>query len=373
MSFGVYVHIPYCRQICPYCPFSKYKIGNTIHIDKYLSVLFKEIKQMSHLIKNPSSIYIGGGTPSVIGVQNLLLIVEALGDSIETTVEVDPATISPSDLDILLDSNINRISLGVQTMNDSFLQKIGRTHLKKDVLDLVKVLNKRNFNYGVDLLFALPNQKMDHLKKDLREFIDLGPKHISTYILEIPRRHTLSKMRPNEKQQVEMIQEINNSLEKAGFHRYELSNFSQKNYESKHNLVYWNDTSYVGLGLSAHSYIKDMGRWGIRFSNEKSMSKYVNKMEYNFINRKIEVLTMAESLTDYCHTQLRKIEGFSCNALFAKFGLFAKKLVLERSNMLADCGLVSVSKNVSLTDKGKLFSNKVFEKFLFVENDFELK
>ena len=368
MSQALYVHIPYCKQLCPYCSFSKYKIGKTIPPHEYVQLLFLEIKHMLHLTKNPYSIYLGGGTPSMIGAENIKLILEKLDPCDEITVEIDPGTVTKEDIDILVDAKVSRFSLGVQSMDDVFLKKMGRTHSEKDTLELVDILNNKNINFSMDLLFALPDQTLHHLQTDIKKMLACKPKHISSYLLEIPSRHKLGHNRASEKEQVEMIETINQMLSEENLNRYEISNYAKRGFESKHNLSYWNDLSYIGLGLSAHSYIKEIG-WGMRFWNTKSMQQYSKQVRKDYMYRKTEVLTKAESLTDYCHFSLRKLEGLSCNALKDKYGIETYKVFMDRANLLCDRGYITIDEKISLSKKGLLFFNRVLENLLFTDED----
>ena len=369
MSQAVYIHIPYCKQLCHYCNFAKYKVGKTISPSDYINLLNLEIKHMSHFIKNPNSIYLGGGTPSMIGARNIKLILDMVGTCDDITVEVDPGTANADDIDVLIEAGVNRISLGVQSMNDALLRKIGRTHTEKDNLSLVEILNKRKLNFSMDLLFALPNQRLSDLQTDIDKFLACDPKHISTYLLEIPKRHTLGQNRAKEIEQVEMIKAINYSLGRANFIRYELSNYAKAGFQSRHNLAYWNDLPYVGLGLSAHSYIKEMGRWGARLWNARNMKQYASQVSTTYMCRNAEVLTMANSLTDFCHTQLRKLEGLSCDALKSKYGAGAYEVFLNRANLISDEGYIIMGRKILLSEKGKLFLNVILEKLLFSDED----
>lgn len=368
MSQALYLHIPYCKQLCPYCNFSKYKIGKTIPPSEYLDLLFLEIEHMSHLTNKPYSIYLGGGTPSMLGSENIKLIVEKLAPCDEITVEVDPGTVTKKDIDILIDAKVNRLSLGVQSMNDVFLRKIGRTHTEKDTLELIDILNKKNLNFSMDLLFALPDQKLHHLQMEVKKFLACQPKHISTYLLEIPNRHKLGQNRASDIEQVEMIKAITQMLLEENLVRYEISNYAKKGFESKHNLAYWNDQSYIGFGLSAHSYIKEIG-WGVRFWNARSMQQYLGQVKKSYMYRKTEILTKASSLTDYCHFSLRKLEGLSCDALKDKYGIEAYNVFLDRANLLYNEGYITIGERVSLSEKGLLFFNRVLEHLLFTDED----
>ena len=281
MNFGLYLHIPYCLQRCPYCDFSTYEQSQIPPIDKYVDLLCEEIRQkQGGLQKSLDTIYFGGGTPSLLEPKQLSRIFSTLKDSgfiwkndSELTIEINPATLDPQKIESFLSLGINRFSIGSQTFNDILLERIGRKHSAQDTVDTINLLKSFHANFSLDLLFALPDQTMEDLKVDLETLMSFRPNHVSPYCLTIKDTNPLNKNRPSEQSQVEMFDLVEQRLNDAGLFKYEISNFSTPGYESKHNLLYWQDDEYIGLGLSSHSYLKTKP-WGTRFWNPKTYANY---------------------------------------------------------------------------------------------------
>jgi oxygen-independent coproporphyrinogen-3 oxidase len=286
-NFGIYIHIPYCLQICSYCDFAKYEVGKIPDQDHYTQLLLTEIRQKHHLVPKTSltSIYFGGGTPSLLTEKQFELILSEINQHFssaaevtpEITIEINPGNIDEVKLVKLLELGVNRFSVGSQTFDDKLLKDIGRKHSSKETADTLKLLNKYNVNFTMDLLFALPKQTLENLKKDIEESLKFSPKHVSTYYLNVPDKHDLSKNRPTDDIQVKMFELIETTLENHSLHRYEISNYAKPGFESKHNLLYWTDRPYWGIGLSSHSFLEqEKTDWGMRFWNPKSYEGYEN-------------------------------------------------------------------------------------------------
>ena len=393
--FGLYIHIPFCIQICPYCPFAKYKIGTTLSKKDYIVLLKQEMHSMAQRFRQRplSSIYFGGGTPSILTSTEILdLIAETEKAGFchnqlrEITVEVDPKTMKDplNDLYLLKKGGVHRISLGVQTCNDRLLAKIGRTHRATDIHTTITALHHVGLSFSMDLLFGLPHQSQKELKEDIQKFLDYRPSHISTYLLEVSAKNKLSKGRPSEDVQAQMFEDIEDALQKNGFDHYELSNYARHGCQSQHNLLYWNDHPYLGLGLGSHSYLTpDMlpSRWGLRCWNPRSMSKYKDWVEdldsykdFDVIKpaRDREYLQKHQSLTDFCHTRLRTRRGLDRHALVFKYGEDTGQVVWEHITILRKRGLLDIINNerqVALSKKGQLLSNLVFQELTFINED----
>ena len=305
----------------------------------------------------------------------------------EITVEVDPKTMDDiRDLSILKSGGINRISLGVQSCNDKFLAQIGRIHRSIDIQKTIDALHKHQLPFSMDLLFGLPNQTLDDLKNDLESFLKHSPCHISAYLLEVPAHNKLYLEQPLESVQAEMFEFIEENLVENGFNRYEISNYAKSQYESQHNLLYWNDCSYLGLGLGAHSYLKFpdvIFEWGMRFWNPRIMSRYKTWVEGLSFKKNLykakqdkekEELKIHQSLTDFCHTQLRKTKGLSYQGLLNKYDKEIGQMILKKCKLLERRGLLFIYnlKNdliLVLSKKGRIFSNLVFQELTFLKED----
>lgn len=387
MAFGIYVHIPYCIQRCSYCDFATYEKSSILPPIDYISTLKKEIQVYGHLLNHKivDTIYFGGGTPSLVEAPLLVSVIEALrdqgfvfADNIEITIEINPATITTEKLNIYLAAGINRFSVGAQTFNDDLLKKVGREHNAQDTVKTLELLADRKLNYTFDILFALPKQTKRDLEIDLEWVRRFKPPHISAYCLTVPDSHPLSKVRLPELDQIEMFDVIETGLKEAGLHRYEISNFSRPKFESRHNMIYWTDQEFWGVGLSSHSYLKE-GSWGTRFWNENNIHQYIQRMETMPIEpaktilvsrqtQQFEVLEEHQALTDFCHIFLRIKRGLSLDELGGKFGPSRRRQVQLALRSLEQKGLIVLAHGRwSLTSQGLLISNHVFEACTFLD------
>lgn len=388
-SMGIYIHIPYCIQRCLYCDFATYEKSQIFPPQEYIQLLLEEMKQKSKYFKTQDvdTIYFGGGTPSLIEPELLGLVLKELSSlgfkpkkSAEITIEINPATVTDSKMKTYKDLGINRYSVGAQTFSDLLLKKLGREHNAEQTLETLSLLRSHAENFNFDILFALPNQSLEDLRSDVIKALDQGAQHISPYCLTIPKGHVLSPGRAPDDEQAEMFALIRNELLARGYQQYEISNFSKPGYESRHNLLYWTDQEYWGLGLSAHSYSRATP-WGTRFWNVNAIGDYRKQVlefkdkvfpnpESHLPTLQYEVLQRHQSLSDFCHTSLRLMAGLGPRHLESKFGSSVYKLVESRLASLAGRGLVSFTNGSwRLTDEGVLLSNLVFEKVLFLEPD----
>lgn len=386
-SLGVYIHIPYCLQRCTYCDFATYVHTEIRPPQDYVSLVKKEIHNKKNLFlpkdsqRDLKTVYFGGGTPSLIDAHLLVELIEELrragfrtGPQTEITVEINPATVDEKKLDVYLSAGVNRFSVGAQSFSDRLLKMVHREHNAQQTRDTLALLRKYNLNFSFDLLFALPTQTLDELRYDVDVAIDLGAKHISPYCLTVPEGHPLSKNRPLEDDQVEMFEIIHSALTQKGQNRYEISNYAMPGFESKHNMLYWTDEEYWGLGLSAHSYSKSStsAPWGSRFWNLNSLDLYARQIEAGVAlpKNQQENLEKHQALTDFCHTSLRLSTGLSVEKLVQKFGSNLAAAVAQTAQPMLHHKLVRFENNhYQLTEKGLLISNQVFERFTYLKND----
>lgn len=379
-SLGVYVHIPYCLQRCTYCDFATYVHTEIRPPQDYVALLKKEIHNKKNLfsVRKLSTLYFGGGTPSLIDAHLLVEVIDELravgfttGPNTEITIEINPATIDEKKLDVYLKAGVNRFSVGAQSFSDHLLKMVHREHNAQQTKDTLALLKKYDLNFSFDLLFALPTQTLDELKYDVEVAVELGSKHISPYCLTVPEGHPLSKNRPLEDEQVEMFELIDSALTKKGQRRYEISNYAIPGFESKHNLLYWTDEEYWGLGLSAHSYSKN-SKWGSRFWNPNSLDLYARQIESEseLPAAQQEILEKHQTLTDFCHTSLRLSSGLSVEKLVQKFGTSELSQIQNTAEPMIQHSLLSFQNgHYQLTPKGLLISNQVFERFTFLKDD----
>lgn len=314
---GVYIHIPFCKNICSYCDFCKF-LYNEEWANTYLDFLNQEINEYYEGDK-VKSIYIGGGTPSSLSISNLNKLFEIVShirtiDDAEITFECNINDISSELLEILITNNVNRLSIGVESFNKKNLKLMNRNHNKKDISEKINLCKKSGFkNINVDLIYALPEESFFTLKSDLKSMLKLGVTHISTYSLII-EEHTMlynNKTMPiDELLDYKMYKYICKKLKKKGFHHYEVSNFSLPGYESKHNLIYWDNNEYYGFGLGAHGYINEM-----RYENTRNFNKYLNG-QYR-LNELL--VSTQEEMENEIILGLRKLDGISISEFHERF------------------------------------------------------
>lgn len=377
-QFGIYIHIPYCLQRCIYCDFTTFEFSKIMPPDQYVGLLLKEIQTRASFIpfRNLTSIYFGGGTPSLIDADHIVSIINELNNAgfktnknTEVTIEINPATVSEDKLQTYLQAGINRFSVGAQSFDDKLLKACGRRHTAEDTVSTLELL--KNHPYSFDLLFALPNQSLKQLEQDLALVNEFKPPHLSAYCLTVPEGHPMSYNRPEEDVQIEMFNMIEAELLKSDLHKYEISNFSRPGFESKHNMLYWTYQSFWGLGLSAHSFI-NKPMFGTRFWNPKNFNDYVNQITSNeflndFKSDQKEELKPHEALTDYIHTHLRIVKGINIKFLKQHFPDFTLDVLKRFSKLEKDQLVEPTPDGFKLNQKGFLLSNFVFEYMAFFE------
>ncbi len=314
---SVYIHIPFCKKICSYCDFCKV-FYNEKWTKKYLSCLKKEI-QDRYLDEEIETLYIGGGTPSALSInelKSLFRIVKLfkLNNLKEFTFECNPSDISRELIELLKKNNVNRISIGIESFDNNNLKFMNRECSFEDInekINLIKEIGINNIN--VDLIYALPNESMNTLRKDLKLINKLDVNHVSTYSLMIEPNTMLSYLNTkpiNEDADARMYNIICRYLKKHGFNHYEVSNFAKEGFESKHNLVYWNNEEYYGFGVGASGYIQ-----GVRYDNTKSLGDYLkgNYLKTSSILSKDEIMEYEVILG------LRKCEGINIREFYNKY------------------------------------------------------
>lgn len=321
---GLYIHIPFCMKKCKYCDFTSF-VGCEKHFGSYVDALKKEMEKYSG--EKIDSIFIGGGTPSILTEENLENLIESIykiflvEKNAEFTIESNPKTLTLEKLKLLKRRGVNRLSIGVQSFIDEELKKIGRVHTKKDAADAVMLAKTAGFsNINIDLMFSIPGQTADSLKKSIDEAIALNPEHISAYSLileegtplfsEVERGEVIL---PEEEVDRKNYRYLIEKLKSVGYRQYEISNFSKPGYECRHNLKYWDCDEYIGIGVAAHSYYRDR-----RFFNTKDLEKYLKGAYQEDIS---ETLTLDDKISEFIIMGFRKTEGISKKRFFEKFGV----------------------------------------------------
>ncbi len=364
-SIGLYIHIPFCKSKCPYCDFFSGK-GSEAEFDSYCDILIKSIKLWGEKVKNSvSTIYFGGGTPSIIGTERLCKILSEVKESFliedeaEITVEINPESGKKIDFNALKGSGFNRISIGLQSAVKEELKALGRIHSIEDVTKTIANAHKAKINnISLDLMLGIPNQTIDSLKQSVNFCNSCGVTHISSYILKIEDDTYFYKIKdrltlPNEDEQAELYLKCVDELNKLGFEQYEISNFAKKGYESKHNINYWKCGEYIGIGPSAHSFYN-----GKRF--------YYNRKIEDFKNNLTVFDCIGGNEEEYIMLCLRLKSGLKFDEYQQKFDRPIPSSVIKKAEKYEKYGYLTMNKNkIALTAKGFLISNAIISDLMF--------
>lgn len=373
-EIGIYIHIPFCIKKCEYCDFVSY-CNKEKYVPQYINALKKEIKNNINKEYKITTIYIGGGTPSSIEENYIADIIETIKlnmndenlkefKNVEITIEVNPGTVTEKKLETYKEIGINRLSIGLQETHDELLKSIGRIHTYEEFLKTYNLARKIGFNnINVDLMIALPNQTIQDIKENLEKIIKLNPEHISVYSLILEEgtpfynKYNENKIKlPDEELERNMYWYVKNTLENNGYIHYEISNFSKKGFESKHNMNCWNQEEYFGFGVAAHSYNNKT-----RYSNTNSIEEYI-KGSNKIIHEK---QTLEDMQKEYMLLGLRKIEGINIQKFKNKFAQNPIFIFKEQLNKLVDEELIVIDGNeIKLTNKGLDLANIVWEEFI---------
>lgn len=333
---SIYIHIPFCNNICSYCDFAKV-FYNEKYVLKYLESLEFEI---NNNYKNEiiDTLYIGGGTPSSLSIKELnrlfnILKKIKLSDNYEFTIECNIDSLTKEKIDLFKSNKVNRLSIGIETFNKKYLSFLNRKEFNLDILEYAK---KKFNNINIDLIYAIPNETIEELNKDIDEFLKLNINHISLYSLIIEPHTKLyidNVKNIDEDLDYEMYKLIDKRLKENGYIHYEISNYSKKGYESKHNLTYWDNKKYYGFGLGASGYIDN-----IRYTNTRNLDKYINH-DYD---RDITILDKNIEMENEMILGLRKLKGVNLKEFKEKFNIDIKekfnidKLIKEEKLIIKD-------------------------------------
>lgn len=359
MKRGLYIHIPFCQDICTYCDFCKMYYDKN-KVDKYLNKIIIDIDNINDEIK---SVYIGGGTPSCLSCEELekLFIHLKRFNNIPFTFEANPENLTIDKIKILKKFNVNRLSLGVQTFNEKYIKLMNRHHNYDLVMEVINNLISEGINdINVDLIYGLPNQTIEELEKDINLFLSLKITHISTYCLMI-NNHTILKNKKYEEMDQSNARQlydfIVSKLEKNYFYRYEISNFSKKGYQSEHNLIYWHNEEYYGIGLGASSYINKQ-----RITNTQSLDNYL-KDKIIIENEKVN---LEDEKFYYLMLGLRLVDGIDINDYKVKFNSDLLIEYKDKIDSLEKKKLVEIIDNKFMITKENLFiMDYILRKLLF--------
>lgn len=371
-KLGLYIHIPFCQQKCSYCDFNSFK-SSADQRSNYINALIKEISLQGPVYKDyvVDSIFIGGGTPSILDGQEIKKVSKALrekfsiAEDLEFTIELNPNSVDLEKFKAYKEAGINRLSFGGQSFNNKELKDLGRIHKASDIFTAIDLAKSKGFkNISLDLMLGIPGQTLESLEDSLEKAVSLDLKHLSVYSLileEGTRLYDLatktSKINlPDEALEREMYHFTKNFLSTSGFYQYEISNFSKEGFESRHNLKYWSYEDYLGLGLSSSSKIGNK-----RFANVDGFSSYIEALENNLLPvKEREVLTKQDQINEYIFMGLRKTEGFSYEKLEEIFSLNFLSAYKNEIEKNLNLGLIILdNENLRLTEKGLDLANQV--------------
>lgn len=380
-NIGIYIHIPFCKKKCFYCDFVSYENKENL-IQEYIDTVCLEILQNAEILSeyNISTIYFGGGTPSLIKAEYIEKILNTLKLFVtdekeikEITIEINPNSASLDKLEKYYNLGINRLSIGLQSTHDKILRNIGRLHTFNDFKEVLKNANAVGFkNISVDLIYPLPGLNLSGFKETLNSVIKLKDefniKHISVYNLEVHENTRLDFLLKegfvslcNEDEEYKMREELNKRLQDNGFVKYEISNYAYPGFESKHNLCYWNQEKYIGFGVNASSFFNLK-----RYRNTSNMDKYIDGIKNNKnIVVETEELDKLSLMKEYIILKLRLSKGVEISEFKQKFGTDIFDIFNTEFNSLKKDNLVNItSKNISLTNRGEEVANIVWEMFV---------
>ena len=375
---ALYVHIPFCEQRCHYCDFNTFAVQGQ-PVDDYLAALEREMETVVR--ERPPgvirSVYIGGGTPTILDAGRLSRLLIAIrrhfpdwAPDCEVTVEANPGTADPDKLAALKEGGVNRLSFGVQAFDDALLKAIGRIHDTADVYRSIAWAREAGFsNLSIDLMFGLPNQTLDHVRDSVRRALELDLPHYSLYSLKIEERTLFDAMYernelplPDEDTELDMYTHIIRELRASGYRHYEISNFAKPGYEGRHNIAYWRNESYYGVGAGAHGYVD-----GIRHVNIKGVREYIAATSSGRPVLERHPVDDREAMEDFMMVGLRLLDGVSGADFAAMFGkemeaVFGRELAeLQRRGLLE-----KANGRYRLTWQGLLLGNEVFGEFVGV-------
>ncbi len=377
MELGLYLHFPFCISKCPYCDFNSYQLKENNQISSYISALYQEITAYSQKLKksNIKTIYLGGGTPTILSGVQIYNILEFCKDKFtidkdaEITIEANPGTLDSEKIKLLTESGINRLSLGAQSFDDLFLKKLGRMHNTQDIIDSYYLAREKGFNnINIDIMFALPGQTKEDLQTTLKQAVSLKLDHLSLYNLTIKsgteyyRKYKKGKLKLlNEDEEFDMYNWAINFMEESGFEHYEISNFALPYKRSTHNLIYWQNKPYLGIGAGAYSFIK-----GYRYMNYENPARYIKEV----INNKLpidhgEKLSLRKRMIETIILGLRTKDGVSYKKFKARFRVNLNDIFSEQIKKLVSLGLLKRENyRIKLAKKGVFLANTVFREFV---------
>ncbi|MCG0277567.1 MAG: radical SAM family heme chaperone HemW [Thermanaeromonas sp.] len=373
----LYIHLPFCLKKCNYCDFISYAGIPRGQVRRYLAALFKEMELVAARFqpRKISTLYLGGGTPSYLSGEELLDIIErvrnifGIEEEAEITLEANPGTLTPKKLELLRLAGVNRLSLGAQSFDDALLKAMGRVHQAKDIYQAFYWAREAGFsNINLDLIYGLPGQTFSQWEDTLNQAIKLYPEHVSTYALELSidtpwgRRQMLGDLLlPAEEEVLSMYGLACQKLKEAGFEHYEISNFARLGFKCRHNLSYWENQDYLGLGAAAASHWR-----GKRWQNEIAIENYCRSLEEGKLPvAEEEELDRRQKMGETLFLGLRLRKGISLKEFKDRFGEELMSVYGPEIERLVSSGLVEIREGrMVITEKGLPLANEVFLAFV---------
>ncbi len=369
---GLYVHIPFCVSKCAYCDF--YSLPSSELHAKYIDALCKSAHLTSESFSDTlfTSVYIGGGTPSILSdelLKKLLSSIEEsfnISDLAEFTLEANPATLTHEKLSVITDGGVNRLSLGCQSAVDKELEKLNRRHDFKGFRESFIMAREHGIeNISADLMYGIPFQTLDSLLFSIRSVTELSPEHISLYGLRIepetPFGRDQSLPLPSDDTQCEMYERSVEELSALGYKRYEISNFAKDGHISRHNMRYWECGEYLGLGAAAHSYIDR-----VRYAYPRDAKHYIEALENGKIPKPSEVTTLTndDMQSEYIMLSMRLEKGLSLDIFKEKFGNEASEGLVSKASPYIPKFILHDGENIRFTTEGFLVSNTILSELI---------
>ncbi|WP_170007727.1 radical SAM family heme chaperone HemW [Bacillus fonticola] len=376
MIRAAYVHIPFCETICYYCDFPKV-FAKGQPLEAYVDALLKEVEETVRVTPSDrlDTLFIGGGTPTVLSSELLRKLCEGLkkflplAQDAEWTIEANPEDVSQEKLDVLKAVGVNRLSFGVQSFDPDVLQAIGRAHTPEKAISTIKKAQATGFeNISVDIMFALPKQTQDSFVHSMETVVGLEIQHVSSYALILEEKTQFANWvrsgrleLPSEDTEANQYEMLLKFMSECGYNPYEISNFARPGFQSRHNLTYWNNESYYGFGAGAHGYVE-----GIRTQNIAVPSHYIESMmSGKGPYLRTSTVTRGEQMEEELFLGLRKVEGVSIQRFQEKFGVSLRTVYGKVIENLKEKGWVETSHtHLRLTKEGMFLGNEVFQSFL---------
>lgn len=379
MRLGIYIHIPFCAHKCPYCDFNSYVTKDDSLVARYVEAVQPEVRIASRNAevagRTVATIFFGGGTPSLIQTEQLRRIIDQcytafdVAPGAEVTLEANPGTVCPDKLQALRQAGFNRISIGAQSFQPHILQRLGRTHTAEESVVCIRAARDAGFeNVSLDLISSVPGGSVDDWKSDLEMALSLQPDHISAYSLtieagtEFGELYRQGRFKPvDEETDAEMFGVAHDSLTAAGYEHYEISNYARPGKQCQHNLIYWHNENWIGIGAGAHTHLNGVRRW-----NVKSPAQYADMIEtLDSATENSEDLGRETQMGETMMLGLRLMEGVSMESFLRRFGVLPQETFGEQIISLKQRRLLQEKRDhLSLTRKGVFLANVALMEFV---------